>query len=90
MRCLCLHILRPLQMLLGCRGGPSSPPSEPRALELSELLWDEPQKGSAEMTTSTKLNEISMGSVLGRMEVFRVKILLNVQFEHLGSFFFIC
>lgn len=39
------------------------------------------------MTVSTKLNKISMGSVLGRMEVFQVKILLNAQFEHLGSFF---
>lgn len=52
--------------------------------QLPELLWDEPQKGSAAMTISTKLNEISMESVLGRMEVFQVKVLLNVQFEHLG------
>ena len=74
-------------MLLGSRGGPLSPPSEPRVPELPELLWDESQKGSPAMTVSTKLNEISMGSVLGRMEVFWIKILLNVQFEHMGSFF---
>lgn len=46
-RCLCLHILRPLQILLGRKGGPLSLPSEPRVPELPELLWDEPQKGSA-------------------------------------------
>lgn len=67
-----------------------SPPSEPRVLELPELLRDEPQKGSAATTISTKLKEISTGSILGRMEVFRVKILINVQFEHGFIFFFIC
>ena len=68
-----------------------SPPSEPRVLELLGLLWDKPRRGSAAMTISTKLKEANTGSVLGRMEVFQVKILLNIQFKHLGPyFFFIC
>lgn len=57
---------------------------ELRVLEQPEVFWDESHKGSVAITTSTWLKKISLGSVLGRMEVFWVKILLNEQFEHLS------
>lgn len=69
-------------MLLGTRMRPLSPPSEPVVPELPELFWNEPQKGSAAMTTSTKLKEISTESTPGKMGIFWVKILVNVQLEH--------
>lgn len=72
-------------MLLRSRGGSLFPLLELRVPKQPELLWDEPHKGSVAVTTSTWLKKISLGSVLDRMEVFWVKILLNVQFEHLVS-----
>lgn len=39
------------------------------------------------MTISTRQSENSKEFVLDRMDVFWVKTLINVEFEHEGSFF---